>query len=97
MDITAEYSTASGWKRLGCEDGTFGFLVSGMMKLTPPRTHEKTSVGGVEAYFIRFRLTGGEYDILPVIKSLEFGLLPVVQRETQAECTDLPPSDKSFV
>ena len=95
VDVAAEYSTAAGWEGLGCEDGTFGFLASGMMKLTPSGAHEKTNVGGNEAYFIRFRLTGGEYDILPVIKSLDFGLLPVVQHETQAECSDLPPADEA--
>ena len=95
VEVVAEYHTPLGWKRLGCKDGTFGFLCPGMMKLTPPGRHEKTAVGGIEAYFVRFRLTGGEYDVLPVIKSLEFGLLPVVQRETLAECADLPPSDSA--
>ena len=92
-DIDVEYFSDEGWKSIGCEDNTYGFLESGMIKLCPELPHIKTKVGGREAYFIRFRFTGGEYDILPMIKSISFNLLPVVQRMTMSEYTDLPPSD----
>ncbi len=91
VDIAAEYSTAQGWKALQWSDGTFGFLSSGTISLTPDSAHVSVSVGGREAYFIRFRLTGGEYDICPQIRRPEFNLLPVLQRETLAECLDLAP------
>lgn len=89
-DVAAEYFCEDGWENIGCEDKTFGFLCPGLMKLCPAREHHKTVVGGREAYFIRFRLTGGAYDVRPMIRSLEFNLLPVVQRQTKAECMDFP-------
>ena len=92
VDICAEYYTPQGWQALKLDDDTCGFLQSGSMRLTPSAAHEKTTVAGREAYFIRFSITGGEYDVLPLIKGLEFGLLPVVQRQTLAECSDYPPS-----
>ena len=91
VDIAAEYYTVTGWKNLDCIDGTFGFLFSGTMRFTPANSHAETTVGGRKAYFIRFRLTGGEYDVYPSLRRLEFNLLPVVQRRTEAECLDLPP------
>lgn len=89
-DVSAEYFGSGGWQSIECEDDTFGFLFSGMLRLRPDRTHLKTEVGGRSAYFIRFRLTGGEYDVLPVIRNLQFNLLPVIQRETKAECREYP-------
>ena len=93
-DITTEYSDGAGWEALECEDGTYGFLCPGVIKFRLPHKHGKADVGGRTAYYIRFRMTGGEYDILPMIRGLEFNLLPVLQRETKAECRDYPVSDR---
>ena len=93
-DIAVEYFGSGGWRSIDCEDRTFGFLCTGMLKLCPDGTHQKTEIGGRSAYFIRFRLTGGEYDVLPVIRNLQFNLLPVVQRETMAECRDFPANSE---
>ncbi len=90
VDISAEYYSERGWVEISREDMTFGFLTSGLIRLTPTLSHKETKVAGKKAYFIRFRLTGGEYDIQPQIRNIEFNLLPVVQRETMAECLDLP-------
>ena len=89
-DVSAEYYSDGGWRALDCEDATFGFLCSGMLQLCPDGEHQKTEVGSRGAYYIRFRLTGGEYDVLPMLRGLEFNLLPVVQRDTRAEYFDFP-------
>ena len=93
-DVAAEYYGSGGWRSLDCEDPTFGFLCSGTLRLCPENAHLKTEVGGRSAYFIRFRFTGGEYDVLPVIRNLQFNLLPVIQRETKAECRDFPANSE---
>lgn len=93
-DLNTEYYSADGWKKMDCTDSTFGFLTSGMMVMNPKGPHCKCRVGDCEAYFIRFRLSGGQYDIIPVIHSLEFRLLPVTQRDTRAEYFDFPAEKK---
>ena len=97
VDITAEYFSKEGWQSLGLEDKTFGFLTSGMMKVCPGSQHEKTKVGEREAYYIRFRFTGGEYDILPMIKNMSFNLLPVIQRKTMVEYLDFPAGEETVL
>lgn len=94
VDVAAEYFGSGGWQSIDCEDPTFGFLYQGTLRLCPAGAHRKTEVGGRSAYFIRFRLTGGEYDVLPVIRNLQFNLLPVIQRETKAECRDFAPDSE---
>ena len=89
-DVTAEYYDGHLWRRLRCEDGTYGFLTSGCMVFSLDREHRDCRIEGRKAYFIRFRLTGGAYDELPLIGSIEFNLLPVTQRDTLAEYFDLP-------
>lgn len=93
-DIVAEYYDGLSWKKMECQDHTYGFLTSGMIVMTPRSMHRKCQIAGWEAYFIRFRLSGGVYDTIPVIHSLEFRLLPVTQRETRAEYFDLPADGK---
>ncbi len=89
-DISAEYFDGAGWKTLGINDGTYGFLFSGSVSFKLDSEHGRCSVCGREAYFIRFRLTGGEFDELPSVRSIDFDLLPVTQRDTAAEYFDLP-------
>ena len=97
VDITAEYYSKEGWTSLELEDNTFGFLTSGMMKLCPGSQHERTKAGDREAYYIRFRFTGGEYDVLPMIKNMSFNLLPVIQRKTMVEYLDLPAEKETTI
>ncbi len=88
VDITAEYYDGVSWKELECRDDTFGFLSSGVLSFKSETEPKDTTVGQVEAYFIRFTLKDGEYDTLPVINDLEFSVLPVTQRDTRAEYYD---------
>ncbi len=92
--MQAEYFDGLSWKKMECVDNTHSFLASGIIMMKPRHRHRKCRVSESEAYFVRFRLTEGEYDTIPLIKSLEFRLLPVTQRETLAEYFDLPASDK---
>ncbi|MBP5606398.1 MAG: baseplate J/gp47 family protein, partial [Ruminiclostridium sp.] len=52
-----------------------------------------TSMGLIDAYFIRFKLKDGEYDTLPMINDLEFSVMPVTQRDTKAEYYDFPVNE----
>ena len=89
-DIAAEYYSGFSWEPLEITDGTYGFLKSGSITLRLSSEHTGNSVLGRRAYFIRFRLVGGEFDEQPSIRSIKFNLLPVTQRDTLAECFDMP-------
>ena len=92
--MAAEYFDGISWKSMEFIDNTFSFLTSGIIIMKPGSAHRETVVGGSKAYFIRFRFTEGEYDTIPIIRSLEFRLLPVTQRKTLAEYFDLPAGDE---
>ena len=94
VDICAEYFDGVNWQRLKCIDETYGFLFSGRICFSLRTAHRKCRIAEHEAYFIRFSVVGGEYDALPVLKNVFFNLLPVTQRETKVEYTDLPPGDR---
>ena len=94
VDMDIDYFDGISWHRVKRIDETFGFLFPGRIYFSPVRAHGKCSVAGHEAYYIRFTISGGEYDALPVIKNIYFNLLPVTQRETKAEYTDLPAGDE---
>ncbi|MBQ9483252.1 MAG: hypothetical protein IJU82_03595 [Ruminiclostridium sp.] len=94
VDMDIEYFDGMNWRRVKRIDETYGFLFSGRICFSPVSAHGKCSVEGHDAYYIRFTLSGGEYDALPVIKSINFNLLPVTQRDTKAEYIDLPASDE---
>ncbi|MCR4780966.1 MAG: baseplate J/gp47 family protein [Ruminiclostridium sp.] len=94
VDMEMEYFDGLNWCRLKRKDDTCGFLFSGRICFCPPTEHHKCSVGGHEAYYIRFSPTGGEYDAMPVIKYIYFNLLPVTQRDTRAEYADLPAGNE---
>ena len=93
-DIAAEYYNGASWKPMEFVDGTNGFLNSGSIQFRLDSEHASSKVLGRKAYFIRFRLVGGEFDELPTIRSIKFNLLPVTQRDTLAECFDFPVSSK---
>ena len=93
-DIAAEYYNGTSWKPMEFVDGTNGFLNSGSIQFRLDSEHASSKVLGRKAYFIRFRLVGGEFDELPTIRSIKFNLLPVTQRDTLAECFDFPVSNK---
>ncbi|MBP3858076.1 MAG: hypothetical protein IK990_20930 [Ruminiclostridium sp.] len=93
-DMTMEYFDGVNWRRVKRKDETYGFLFSGKILFSHDRPHGKCEIAGHSAYFIRFTVSGGEYDALPVIKNIYFNLLPVTQRETKSEYTDLPPGEE---
>ena len=93
-DIAAEYYNGITGETLEMTDGTHGFLNSGSITFRLSSEHAVCSVLGRRAYFIRFRLVGGEFDELPSIRSIKFNLLPVTQRDTLAECFDMPVSGR---
>ncbi len=90
VDLKLEFLTGSGWREIPFEDGTYGFLTSGIISFTPDAEFMPRKIRDNDIYMIRFTLTGGEYDELPVIRNVAFGILPVTQRDTKAEYTDFP-------
>ena len=90
VDIAAEYFDGVQWRELEFRDDTFGFLTSGVFSFRPGTELRNTTIGVIDSYFIRFTLKDGEYDTLPMIKNLEFSVLPVTQRDTRAEYYDMP-------
>ncbi len=94
VDMEMEYFDGVNWERVKRMDETYGFLFPGRIVFCLGREHGKCGIAGHEAYYIRFVITGGEYDALPVIKKVHFNLLPVTQRDTKAEYADLPPGDE---
>ncbi len=94
VDIEMEYFDGLNWRSIAYNDETYGFLFPGRIGFSPESPHCKCAVAGHEAYYIRFSITGGEYDALPVIKNINFNLLPVTQRDTQAEYFDFPAADR---
>ena len=93
-NIVAEYFDGTKWREMECIDNTHSFLTSGIIIMKPHSVHHESVIAGSKAYFIRFRLTEGEYDTIPIIRSLEFRLLPVTQRKTLAEYFDIPVTEK---
>ena len=94
VDMTVEFFDGANWNEVEYNDETYGFLTSGTFSFRLDRAHKSCEVAGHKAYYIRFTLSGGEYDALPVIKNIYFHLLHVTQRDTKAEYTDFPPCNK---
>ena len=94
VDIGMEYFDGLNWRPAERTDETYGFLFPGKIGFVLDSAHGKCTVSGHDAYYIRFFIEGGEYDALPVIKNINFNLLPVTQRDTKAEYFDLPAGDK---
>ena len=93
VDIEMEYFDGLNWRSTERTDETYGFLFPGKIRFVQDKKHGKCMIDGHEAYYIRFFISGGEYDALPVIKNINFNLLPVTQRDTKAEYFDLPAED----
>lgn len=92
-DVVIECFDGSEWSTALSRDDTYGFITSGKVEFSFDKEHKSCSVGEKEAFYIRFRVVSGEYDIPPLIKDIEFNLLPVTQRETKAEFFDFDVSD----
>ena len=93
VDIVMEYYDGANWQRLKKKDDTYGFLFSGNLCFSLGSRHGKCEIAGHEAYYIRFSVSGGKYDALPVLKNINFNLLNVTQRDTRSEFIDLPAGD----
>ena len=94
VDLNMEYYDGWKWNSVKCMDKTYGFLFSGNIIFGFDNKHGKLKIGGHEAYYIRFSVTDGEYDSPPVINKVCFNLLPVTQRDTLAEYTDVNPCNE---
>ena len=94
VDLDMQYHDGLRWRSAQWKDNTYGFIFPGSVEFSLEKPHGKTRAGGHEAYYLRFTIRGGEYDSLPVLRKVCFNLLPVTQRDTQAEYTDLAAGDE---
>ncbi len=98
VTMIAEYYDGYSW--CGVEefsDKTFGFLQSGEISIKTNKRMQESEIDGNKAYFLRFRIMNGEYDIAPVISSMSLNLVMLCQRDTKSEYHDFKPSESYTV
>ena len=86
VEISTEYYGEYGFE--ACEtvkDGTDGFLHSGVIEFCVPG---KMKPLHGQSYGIRFTLSGGEYDSVPVVQSVTANVIEVRQTYTPADFED---------
>lgn len=89
--ISWEFYGENGWEKIPQpEDGTWGLLQDGFLRLEVPGRMERTRVQGREGCYIRGVLTEQEYDVPPRITAVSANVDEVVQRDTLAQYRDFP-------
>jgi len=92
-DMTVEYFDGARWQSAELIfDDTYAFLFTGKLAVRIPAPMQPSRLRDEEAYFIRFRITRGEYDIPPVIEAVDFNLAALLQQDTRAAYADFPPA-----
>ena len=93
--LAYEYYTNDGWKPLiRVTDETRGFLYNGFFLFSMGEEIPLSSLCGEEGYFIRIRITEGEYDIPPQISYMSMNIVAAIQRETVCEYAHFTPEGK---
>jgi len=94
VDIKAEYYGKNGWEELEIiRDLSFSFIVSGKMTAMISDDMALSEREGISAYYLRFKIVGGEYDTQPVIGNIDFNFVELRQRDTRSEYHDFSPSE----
>ncbi len=92
--LAYEYYSNEGWKPLHqVTDETKGFLYDGFFRFSVGQKIPAAQLYGEEGYFIRVRITEGEYDIPPQITYMSMNIVAAVQRETVCEHVVFEPKD----
>lgn len=96
--MKAEYYGKNGRAEAEITDDTsFGFLTSGKISIVIPGEMRAVTFEETEAYWIRFKITGGEYDTQPIIDCIDFNFAELRQRDTKSEIHDFAPSESYTV
>ncbi len=94
VDMKAEYYGKNGWEELKLiRDLSFSFIISGKMTAMIPDEPALSECEGISAYYLRFKIVGGEYDAQPVIGNIDFNFVELRQRDTKSEYHDFSPSE----
>lgn len=98
VDMKAEYMCGGMWREAELvSDETFAFITSGKLTFRVSKEIQETEIAGKRAFFLRFKVTGGEYDTQPVISDIDFNFAALRQRDTKSVCRDLPPSESLII
>lgn len=93
-DIAVEYFNGAVWMPAEIvSDTTHAFLMSGKLSFRLPENMVQTDVGGESAYYLRIRITDGEYDTRPCFESLDFGFVRLLQQDTRVQYADFAPGE----
>ena len=93
--LAYEYYSTDGWKPLDqVSDETKGFLYDGSFRFSIGEELPFAQLCGEEGYFIRVRITEGEYDIPPQITYMSMNIVAVKQRETICEHVVYEPKEE---
>ena len=96
VDMKAEYYGKNGWSEAEIiKDTSFGFITPGKISIVIPEEMRDLALEETKAFWIRFKIIGGEYDTQPLIESIEFNFTELRQRDTRSEIHDFVPS-KSY-
>lgn len=96
--ISWEFYGENGWEKIPRpEDGTWGLLQDGFLRLAVPGHMERTAVQGREGRYIRGVLMEQEYDVPPRITAVSANVDEVIQRDTLAQYRDFPADRNSPV
>lgn len=88
-EIEFSYWNGTEFKVLNIVDTTVDFLQSGTVYIQLQEKMCKTSIQGVEGYFLRIRLKQCVYDIAPLIRGLSFSNIELYQRKTIAQFVEV--------
>lgn len=99
VQLAWEYLDREGWKPFQLlEDTTRGLLFTGDLVLTggtpcswEEAPHSERKQLGAPGCWLRVRLTGGSYDVPPVVTGISCQMVPVRQQETRATWRSCQP------
>lgn len=86
VHFVVEYLTKDGWQEVyQLKDDTYGFLQSGQIYFSLADQMIQNFVYGELGYYVRIRITSGEYDVPPVMESFAVNAVQTEQVDQQIE------------
>ncbi len=94
VDMEVSYYDGAEWRKADIvRDTTYAFLCSGRLAICVSDEMFPCRIKDEEAYYLRFTITDGSYDTQPLIGSVDFNYVTLLQQETKAQCMDFPAAD----
>ena len=96
-ELTLEYQTENGWKQAKVtEDESLALIQSGRIRFAVEEGMADKEEEGIKGFFLRLVLKHQEYDVAPLVTSLSFGHIRLVQRDTKARWGRKDRKDDGF-